>query len=267
MMMVRFIKLHLLFIFAIFSVFSASSVRAAEGSAIPADYTAVYKVLRNDKYLADVTVQLSHQDGLWTLHGFTHNMQGLANVLNAKGAQTVTGSWNNGEFIPDHFRFSFSVIGYKSAWEADFDWPAETVTTQTKKGSFQLPLSGKAFDPLSLMLNTASLLAGDQGQMMVNVIDEDEIENHVYEADHDESIDSALGCLNTTLVKRIRENSKRTSQVWYANDYDFVPVQMQHFRKNQRGMWLQIKSLEVAGQVIRPVGHCDSERHVLRSAG
>ena len=258
-MMVRFIRLHLFFICAIFSALAVTSSRAAEASAIPPDYTAVYQVLRNDKNLAEVTVQLSHQDGIWTMHGYTHNMQGLANVLNAKGVQTVTGSWSNGEFIPESFRFSFSVIGFKSAWEANFDWPRETVTTRTKKGEFQLPLTGKAFDPLSLMLNTNSLLASAQNRMTVNVIDEDEIENHVYEADHDESIDSTLGCLSTTLVKRIRTNSKRTSQVWYANDHDFVPVLMQHFKKNHKGLRLEIRSLEVAGKTVQPVGRCESD--------
>ena len=96
--------------------------------------------------------------------------------------------------------------------------------------------------------------------MLVNVIDEDEIKNHVYEADHDEPIDSALGCLKTTLVKRIRENSKRTSQVWYANDHDFVPVLMQHFKKNHKGMRLEIKSLEVAGEPVQAAERCESAK-------
>ena len=259
-MMVRLIRLHIFIVCAIYSAFGTTASRAAESAAIPPDYTAVYQVLRNNKTLAEVTIQLSHQDGISTMHGYTHSMQGLASILNAKGVQTVTGSWRNGEFMPDHFSFSFSVIGYKSAWEAEFDWPGETVTTRTKNGQFQLPLDARAFDPLSLMLNTSSLLASAQGRMTVNVIDEDVIKNHVYEADHDEPIESNLGCLNTTLVKRIRENSKRTSQVWYANDYDHVPVQIQHFRKNRKGLSMEIKTLEVAGNTIQPVDRCESDK-------
>jgi hypothetical protein len=260
-MMVRLIRLQIISVCAIFSAFAINSPRAAESPVIPANYTAVYDVLRNDKNLAEVTVQLSNQDGIWTMHGYTHSMQGLAGALNAKGAQTVTGNWNNGEFVPHNFKFSFSVIGYKSAWEADFDWPGETVTIRTKEGQFQLPLTGKAFDPLSLMLNTSTLLTDSQDRMMVNVIDEDEIKNHVYEADHDKPIDSALGCLKTTLVKRIRENSKRTSQVWYANDHEFVPVLMQHFKKKQhKGLRLEIKTLEVAGKPVQPAERCEIDK-------
>ena len=134
----------------LFLALSPAPAFAAENFAIPPDYTAVYKVMHKGDDLAEVTIQLSHQDDTWTLHGYTHDMQGLADLLNVKGAQTVTGKWQDGSFKPDNYDFSFGLVGYKSAWQANFDWPGGTVTTSGKSGDIQLPLTGGAVDPFSL---------------------------------------------------------------------------------------------------------------------
>ena len=256
--MVRFIKYFSLTLCIIFSAFPTSPLEAAEALAIPPDYTAVYQVLRNDKNLAEVTIQLSHQDDVWTLHGFTHDMRGLAKFLKAKGSQTTTGNWKDGKFAPENYKFSFSVIGYKTKWHADFDWQSGVVTTSGKSGQAQLPLAGSTLDPFSLSLNIRSQLASNQTQMAVNVIEEGEIDNQVYQADREESIDTTLGCLDTTRVKRIHKSAKRNSMVWYASDHNYVPVLIQHSKKKGNSFSLQIISLDVNGQPVQPGSPCDS---------
>jgi len=234
----------------------AAPLNTEETPVVPRDYIAVYQVLRNNKNVAEVTISLTHQDKLWTLHGFTHDMRGLAKVLRIKGSQTAIGKWENGRFLPDEFKLSFSLLGYKTGWNAHYDWSSGIVTTNAKTGETQLPLEGSAFDPFSLSLNIRSLLAQNQTGMTVNVIDEDKIENHVYQAVPDGLFDSALGCLRTTRLSRIRENSKRTSEAWYANDHDYIPVQMQHSKKKGNKLELKIISLEVGGQKVEPTDPC-----------
>ena len=266
--MVRFSKFYFLFLCLTLSAFPTASVEATEAPAIPPDYTAIYEVLRNDKNIAEVTIRLSHQDDIWTLHGFTHDMQGLADLLNNKGAQTTTGTWRDGRFIPEDYKFSFSLIGYKTDWHAAFDWSSGFVTTTSgKAGDAQLPLADNAVDPFSLSLNIRSQLAKNQTQMAVKIVDEDEIDEHVYQADREESVDTALGCLQTTPVRRVRENSKRTSMVWYANDHNYVPVLMRHSKKKGNDFRLKIISLDVNGQPVQPVSPCDIENSASRQAG
>jgi hypothetical protein len=256
------------FLSTLLLAFSPTPGFAAEIFAIPPDYTAVYKVMHKGDDLAGVTIQLSHQDETWTLHGYTHDMQGLADLLKVKGAQTVTGRWQDGNFKPDNYDFSFSLVGYNSAWQASFDWSADIVTTSGKSGNVQLPLTGGAFDPFSLSLNVGSLLEQGQTHMEVNIVDEDKLKTHVYQVEMEEPVDTALGCLETTRVKRIRnKKSKRTSLAWYANDYSYIPVQMRHFKKNGKGLSMQIVSLEVKGQPIRAVASCMTGDAEARQAG
>ena len=100
--------------------------------------------------------------------------------------------------------------------------------------------------------------------MALNIVDEDEIDSHVYEADNRESVDTALGCLQTTRVRRVRNNSKRVSMVWYADDYNYVPVLMQHSKKKGNSFRLQIISLDVNGQLIQPGNACSSDSYAAR---
>ncbi len=257
--MARLFKPWFLLFFILSPALPTASLNAESTEAGPHDYTAVYKVHRNDKHVGKVTIGLSHQDNLWTLHGFTHDMKGLAKVLKIKGTQTSTGTWENGWFLPENFKYTFSLIGFKFLWNSDFDWSSGIVTTSGLSGEKQLPLSGGALDPFSLSLNIRSLLAKNQDQMKVDIIDEDEFENHVYQAEPDDSFDSSLGCLKTTRVNRIRENSKRTSVVWYANKYDYIPVLMHHSKRKGNKLELHISSLIIEGQEISPASPCDSD--------
>jgi len=254
--MTRFFKLSFLLLGIASAPLQAAPSNTEESPVIPRDYIAVYQVLRNNKDVAEVTISLTHQDKLWTLHGFTHDMHGLAKALHVKGSQTAIGKWEDGRFLPDEYKFSFSLLGYKTGWKAHYDWSSGIVTTRAKSGETQLPLEGSAFDPFSLSLNIRSLLAQNRTGMTVNVIDEDKIENHRYQAAADDSFDSALGCLHTTRLSRIRDNSKRTSEAWYANDHDYIPVQMQHSKKKGNKLELKIISLEVDGRKVEPTAPC-----------
>lgn len=251
-----FTKLNSLLLFIVLSSIQPAPAKAAGPAVIPQDYTAKYQVLHNGNRLAEVTISLSHQGDIWTLHGYTHDTRGLADVLNVHGIQTTTGKWQNGRFYPDDYKFSFSLIGYKSAWRAAFDWPSGIVSSRGKKWDTELPLEGGAIDPFSLSLNIRSLLTETPQHMAVNVIDEDKIDQQVYRAESNETLDTALGCMETTRVRRIRNNAKRTSMFWYANDHDYVPILIRHAKKNGHDFKLKIISLEVDGLQVQPVGHC-----------
>jgi hypothetical protein len=230
--------------------------QATENPQTPRDYSAIYKVLRNDKELAAVTVNLSHQQDVWKLHGYSHDTRGIARFLNMKGTQTTTGKWKEGQFRPDKYSYSASLIGFKRTWDAFFDWQNATIKIQDKHGEIQLPMHGDAIDPFSLSLNLSSQLVGNSNQMSAKVVDDDEIKTHVYRAEPQVRIDSPLGCLNTTLVTRVRENSKRISLGWYARDYQYIPVRIQHKNKKGSQLELMIVSLEVEGVPVQVTMPC-----------
>lgn len=253
-----------LFFFLIFA--SSPLPAAASDMAIgKQQHTAIYQVMRNDNPVAKVTLNLSRQGDFWTYRGFTHDMQGFAKVLNVRGEQSVTGQWRDGVFQPDDYRFTFSLVGFRSRWSAEFDWPAGTLTTGKKSRKTVLSLASGAMDPMSLFLNTGSYLASGQSEIQVDVIDEDEIETHLYVAEAVESLDTALGCLETTRVKRIRKNAKRTSLAWYANELAYIPVMLQHKKKNGNELTMKVISLEINGVPVPATTACPATQHPASS--
>ncbi|MGD9021452.1 MAG: DUF3108 domain-containing protein, partial [Lysobacterales bacterium] len=197
----------------------------------PSEYTAIYEVLRNDEKVANVTLELSRQGDEWTFHGFTHDMHGLGKVLNVKGKQGVTGKWRDGSFQPEDFTFSFSLVGFRSRWQANFDWIGGSVTTGKKSKKITLPLADGAMDPMSLLLNTGAMLSTGRSEIALEVIDKDEVEKQLYRAHPGEFLDTALGCMKATRVERIRENAKRRSTAWYAEELAYIPLQARHTKK------------------------------------
>jgi len=261
--MARFSNPAVILVIALLGLSVVSEAYARiEPADVPGDYTAVYKVLRNDKELAAVTISLTHQDDTWRLHGYSHDTRGFAKFLNIKGTQTTTGKWQNGRFRPDNYEFSFSLIGFKSSWRAMFDWQTGIVETRGKRGEHRLPMSGVADDPFSLSLNLRYQLSENLSDaptnMMINarVVDEKEIETQLYRYERQVEVDTGLGCLDTALVRRVRENKKRLSLGWYARDHDFIPVRMQHKNKKGTSLELVIVSLEIHGETIQPTAPC-----------
>lgn len=229
---------------------------AGEAIAAPREYSAVYNVLRRGETLAKVTISLArHEDGL-LMQGFTHDMQGLADLLKVRGKQSVRGTWTDGHFQPVEYKFLFSLIGYKSTWQAEYDWLAGIVITHSKSDEHRLPLTSGAADPLTLFLNTRTHLASGQSQMEVDIIDEDEIKQHLYVVEQNESLQTKLGCIETTRVKRIRKNAKRNSLAWYANDYDYIPVQLLHEKKGGKDLTMKLVSLVFEGQQVSAPDAC-----------
>lgn len=254
--MEHFIRLGISFAFLLIPAAVPATASADVQVAAPRAYTAVYEVLRNGEKVAKVTINLDRQENFLTLHGFTHDMQGLADLLKVKGEQSVRGTWQDGRFEPEKYDFLFSLIGYKSAWKAEYDWPAGIVTTRVKSDEFRLSLDSGAVDPLSLFMDTRSHLLAGQTHMEVDLIDADEIEHHVYVAELEEPVNTALGCFETTRVKRIRKNDKRTSLAWYANDHDYIPVMVQHRKKKGQGLTMKLTSLVIEGRQVPVSSAC-----------
>ena len=238
------------------AVLTAIPAFALESAAAPQDYKAVYKVLRNGKELAAVTIQLSHQQDVWKLHGFTHDTRGLAKFLHIKGTQTTIGKWLDGRFRPENYSFSFSLAGFRKSWQALFDWPSNMVTTRSKRGAVPLQMSEDAIDPLSLSLNLGSELVNNQARMSAHVVEEDKIKEYVYDVARAETTDTALGCINTTRLQRLRNNPNRISQGWYARNYNFIPVRMQHKSNKGNDLELRITALEIEGRTVEAVAPC-----------
>ena len=250
------IKITSFLLIIILSSVFAGTVKADGPATIPESFTATYQVLHKNRRLANVTVMLSRNGNNWRLHGYTHDTRGLASLLKVRGTQTTTGWWQEGRFYPEDYQFAFSLIGYKTAWFADFDWATGTVTSKSRKWHKVLPMEGGLVDPLSLSMNIGLRLLDNPHKVAISVLDEDKIDQQFYQQDRDETFDTALGCVKATRVSRVRSHSKRTSIFWYADDYAYLPILIRHAKNDGNDFKLKIISLAVGGKPIQAASKC-----------
>jgi len=223
--------------------------QAADHSSMPREYTALYNILRNHKVLGQLTVSLSHNDDIWTMHGTIHDVHGLAKLLAVKGMQRSTGRWQDDQFKPETYEYFFSVIGHKSGWLAKYDWPGPTITTREKRKELAFPLDNDTTDPLSISLSIRSHLMEGTHRFTINVVDRDEVKALRFQSHDEESTSTALGCFETIYVEHVLEKpSKRQTLGWYAKNLDFVPVRMDYVKKKGNDYSLRLISLEMEGK-------------------
>jgi len=131
-----------------------------------------------------------------------------------------------------------------------------THDTRGSRGTVPLQMTEDAIDPLSLSLNLRSELVKNETEMSAHVVEEDKIKGHVYKVAGVETTDTALGCINTTRLQRLRNNPNRISQGWYARNYNFILVRMQHKSNRGNNLELQITALEIEDKTIKTVAPC-----------
>jgi len=233
--------------------------QAVDKPPMPREYTAVYNILRNNKTLGQLTVSLSHNNDIWTMHGTIHDVHGLARLLAVKGMQRSTGRWQNDQFKPETYEYSFSVIGHKSGWLAKYDWSGSTIITREKRKELAFPLDDDTTDPLSISLSIRSHLLENTHRFTINVVDRDEVKALTFQTRDEEFTNTALGCFETIYVEHVLEKpSKRQTLGWYAKNLDFVPVRMDYLKKKGTNYGLRLISLDMDGEPTQTGPACQS---------
>lgn len=239
---------------AILSVAFSAQALAYE----PQPYLAEYDLYRNGKLTAKTVITLEVQGELLNYTSDSKGIKGLARFLGASDYEYSELHWKDQTLTPLQYRHQSKVAGRKKQWSAVFDWQADQVDTETKEGQFQLTLQQGDLDPLSLTLAMAQKLASDDQQWQFRLVDEDEIDQHLYERRIPQQLETALGCFSVQGSHRIRENSKRYTRAWYAPALNLVPVLIEHGKTGDSALELRLTSLTLNGVVIENGQQCQS---------
>lgn len=234
-------------------VFSAAAI-----ADITTPFEAVYQVYIDGKPRMESRIRLIKKGEHWLLSSDGKGTKGLAKMLGASSHERSLGTMINDWFHPFQYSQSSKILGNKKHWSASFDRENKEIKTRHKDGVSQFESLPDTVDPLSLMLALRrNLLDGNTG-FSLNVVDETEIDQLDFIAGKTEILRTSLGCFNTILVTRIRENSKRYSSGWYAESLDFIPVKLLHGKRGGKEFEMRITYLSIDGHEIAIQQDCPS---------
>lgn len=225
------------------------------------EFNARYSLYRNGKLAGKADMKLVREGERWVMSTEGNGTHGLARVLRASDREFVEGTIENGQFQPQRFEHDVSVAGIGNQWTALFDWANDTVTVEQGKKSWQMELSGKALDALSLKLEMQRRLRAGEADMKFLLVDEDEIKEQEFKVLPSVMLETSLGCLETIPVERIRDpSSSRYTRAWHAPKLDYLTVRLEHGKLDGDHMEMRIAELQLQGEPYAPAAGCSAHQ-------
>lgn len=226
----------------------------------PTPYSARYSIYRNGKLSGKLEVRLAPEGDGWVLHSELEGTHGMARILGARDVEHVRGRLDeNGRFVPAEYSRHTRVAGINDRWLSTFDWPADRVTVvHDGKSRFELPLEGRALDPLSLKLEVQRRLRGPDPELEFLMVEEDEIDPQVFRARDAEWLETALGCLQTVPLEKVRRNERRYTRAWHAVDFGHLEVRVEHGKRDGDHLEMRITELTWAGETVAARPGCSA---------
>jgi len=222
----------------------------------PADFEARLELHRNGKLAGETQFRLTTEDGRWVMHSKTEGTRGVAAWIGLEESSTSEGDWYQGQ--PRPLRFERTVIAIKKMrWSATFDWPNEVAHTVYPDGESTLPLEPGVLDEQSIGLAIRQGLGRGEKEWFLRQVDEDEIEETHFKVTSVEAVRTQLGCFRAHVVEKIRAaTSKRYTRTWYAADYAFVPIRMEHGKQGKEHVEGQVIALTLGGEPVTGATDC-----------
>ena len=219
-------------------------------------FEARLELLRNGKVMGETVFTFTAGEGKWRMETRTRGTRGLARLIGLDESSFSEGDWDDGMARP--LRFERTVKAIKTLrWSADFDWPEGIVQTSYPDGESTLELQPGAIDETAIGLRVRAGLAQGEDDWHLLVVDEDEIEQQHFAVRAVERVQTALGCLEAHRVEKIRDpSSKRYTRTWYADEYDFVPVRIEHGKRGDDHMESRIVEITVDGKMVAKGPDC-----------
>jgi hypothetical protein len=229
-------------------------------------YSARYSVYRNGILSGKAEVELQFGESGWTISSDGNGTHGLAKALGARDTEESSGQYLEGRLVPEHYRRLTRLAGIEENWQAEFDWTGEAVRITNNGDVFDLELTRRAVDPLTLKIELRQRLAAGNSDLQFWMIDEDEIEDQLFRSLESEKLETSLGCLDTIPVERVRSNSTRYTRAWHATELGYVAVRMEHGKTDGDHMEMRITELVLAGERVTPQPGCSAKQRPGRAS-
>lgn len=222
-------------------------------------YEARYAVYRNGRLSGRLDVRLRRQGERWVLTSEGAGTHGLARILAARDHEEVAGRLQDGRFRPERYTRHTRMATLDDHWTFEFDWQGRQVSiVHDSKDALRLDMIDEPLDPLTLKLEMRQRLQQPQPRLQFHMVGEDEIDEQDFRLLPPEWMETSLGCLLTTPVERIRQNSSRYTRAWHAPDLDNIEVRIEHGKVGGNHFELRITELGFDGVEFKPRTGCAS---------
>lgn len=149
----------------------------------------------------------------------------------------------DGRLQPLSYAYSRSGGDKERNVAVNFDWQNDQVENTAEGHSWRMPLPEGTLDKLSYVLVLMAELAGDRTEFSYRIADGGRLKTYQLRVEGEERIDTALGPMDTVVVRRLRNSEDRETLLWCARSLGFLPVMIEHRERDGTVLW-RIESFE-----------------------
>lgn len=224
---------------------STASTPALAGGTRPAPFKARYKATYSGMGVsADRSLQ-QRADGSWE---YRFDAKSWLAEINERSLF----HWGtDGLLVPRQYTYQRRVLGRNRDIELNFDWRNKVATSVSKDKSRQIPLTDSVFDKLSYQLQLRQDLINRKSEFDYQVVDGSRLKTYTFAVTGEERLDTAAGPLNTIVVERVREDSERSTILWFARDWDYLLVRIQQVEEDGQDYEINLDSAVVNGATVK----------------
>jgi hypothetical protein len=191
--------------------------------------------------LGGIKIQARHQlyfeDGLYRVKN---------NAKSFLGKVTEYGSFDiskDGSIVPLKYSKQRKTVMSKRAETQVFDWAKNTCLYTTDKRQGTMDIVQGHFDTLSLTQQLRLDLAFGLNKMSYTMIKRDKLKSYQFNVVGRELMTISNGTYNSLVVERIENNSSKKTRIWFASDWDYVPLKIETYEKKGKKVMVLDKGI------------------------
>ena len=127
--------------------------------------------------------------------------------------------------------------------DIEFDWETNIARHHSPGAVWRLPVPRGTMDKFNYILALMRDLSRGERRVEYAIADGGRLRRYVLANVGEERIETALGTFHTTVIRRERENGKRLTTFWCAEELGFLPVKIVHVERDGQSMTLHVESL------------------------
>ncbi|GAB6040409.1 DUF3108 domain-containing protein [Endothiovibrio diazotrophicus] len=211
-------------------------------AADPPPFVAHYTLTRNGLHLGDSRLQLSREAGGGWRYASRVQPVGLLSLFVSDTVEEES-HWRLDGDHPRPERYRYHRFGGKKERRVElrFDWQAGQVVNDISGDRWTMEIPAGTLD--KLVYQVAIMLDLERGlrAMSYAIADGGTLKHYHLEVTGEETLETPLGPLRTLRIERTKESSKRTTRLWCAPRFHFLPVRIEQVKQDGETLRMTIE--------------------------
>ncbi len=232
------------------AIASSAAAYDFEGFSLPGPFDAQFSLVSSGNRIGETHWSAGKEEGRYTFQSHTEAV-GIMSLIYG-GDITERSEWArfDGHWHPSEYHYRRT--GFKEREiHIRFDHRKRLARIRSPEGPWQKEVPEGVNDKLGYLLALMHDLEQGKEDLRYPIADGGRVRSYIFDILRKERIESAIGPLDTVVVKRLREDSgkkERETTIWCAEDLGFLPVKIEHREAGSPMISLLIESIEGLGR-------------------